>query len=153
MLLLPLIGLTLVASSTYNDAMQWGQSVVEVAFVTHFPIPPIYPYLPFTPGYLNIEEGMPKFVSNNLGCIAVHDNLLINPLSIIYSAYTCIFDVFRYGSQHQNKPSNQLFTFGQDQKFQLMVCRAFLSIIGYGKICRCPSRYILSLWWVCQWCF
>ena len=26
--------------------------MVEVAFVTHFPIPPIYPYLPFTPGYL-----------------------------------------------------------------------------------------------------
>ena len=38
------------ASTTYNDAMQWGQSVVEAAFVTHFPIPPIYPYLPFTPG-------------------------------------------------------------------------------------------------------
>ena len=26
--------------------------MVEAAFVTHFPIPPIYPYLPFTPGYL-----------------------------------------------------------------------------------------------------
>ena len=26
--------------------------MVETAFVTHFPIPPIYPYLPFTPGYL-----------------------------------------------------------------------------------------------------
>ena len=25
--------------------------MVEAAFVTHFPIPPIYPYLPFTPGY------------------------------------------------------------------------------------------------------
>ena len=26
--------------------------MVEAAFVTYFPIPPIYPYLPFTPGYL-----------------------------------------------------------------------------------------------------
>ena len=26
--------------------------MVEAAFVAHFPIPPIYPYLPFTPGYL-----------------------------------------------------------------------------------------------------
>ena len=25
--------------------------MVVAAFVTHFPIPPIYPYLPFTPGY------------------------------------------------------------------------------------------------------
>ena len=28
--------------------------MVETAFVTHFPIPPIYPYLPFTPGYLTL---------------------------------------------------------------------------------------------------
>ena len=48
----------LVASSTYNDAMQWGQSVVEAAFVTHFPIPPIYPYLPFAPGYLTLHNTM-----------------------------------------------------------------------------------------------
>ena len=26
--------------------------MVEAAFVTHFPVPPIYPCLPFTPGYL-----------------------------------------------------------------------------------------------------
>ena len=26
--------------------------MVEATFVTHFPIPPIYPYLLFTPGYL-----------------------------------------------------------------------------------------------------
>ena len=30
--------------------------MVEAAFVTHFPIPPIYPYLPFTPGYLNSSQ-------------------------------------------------------------------------------------------------
>ena len=30
--------------------------MVEAAFVTHFPIPPIYPYLPFTPGYLTLNS-------------------------------------------------------------------------------------------------
>ena len=39
----------LVASSTYNDAME---GAVEAVFVTHLLIPPIYPYLPFTLGYL-----------------------------------------------------------------------------------------------------
>ena len=29
--------------------------MVEAAFVTHFPIPPIYPYLPFTLGYYIIS--------------------------------------------------------------------------------------------------
>ena len=36
--------------------MQWGQSVVEVALVTHFPIPPIYPYLPFAPVTLQCQN-------------------------------------------------------------------------------------------------
>ena len=40
--------------------------MVEAAFVTHFPIPPIYPYLPFTPGYyilhVDIRLNVPRSV-------------------------------------------------------------------------------------------
>ena len=57
----------LVASSTYNG----GQSA---ASVTHFPIPFIYPYLPFTPGYLRCLHSLiskltsEHFYDTNLSC-------------------------------------------------------------------------------------
>ena len=41
--------------------------MVEAAFVTHFPIPPIYPYLPFTPDYLMCYVAVPGHGCNLLG--------------------------------------------------------------------------------------
>ena len=44
----------LVPNLSYKGVTVSTQSgpTIEAAFVTHFPIPPIYLYLPFTPGYL-----------------------------------------------------------------------------------------------------
>ena len=47
--------------------------MVEAAFVTHFPIPPIYPYLPFTPGYYI----MIVHVSESESVVSVHSRTVV----------------------------------------------------------------------------
>ena len=59
--------------------------MVEAAFVIHFPIPPIYPYLPFTPGLPQITHCLP-YISwiTQSGTAQFSSSLLANYIITIY---------------------------------------------------------------------
>ena len=60
--------------------------MVEAAFVTHFPIPPIYPYLPFTPGYLT--ELRIAHMPHHHVMVAPHTDVVhLDLLLIIHATY------------------------------------------------------------------
>ena len=68
--------------------------MVEATFVTHSPIPPIYPYLPFTPGYLTCYVAVP-------GCnLGMSDSApIVKHMFLLWS--TVYFDCINSATAHK----------------------------------------------------
>ena len=62
--------------------------MVEAAFVTYFPIPPIYPYLPFTPGYLILKKFKKKWKSTSVSTTQMN---IVTPLMELFLPFSFIF--------------------------------------------------------------